>query len=452
MQHHIDDLLQWGVIQPLPRGSRGVLGGVFLTEKADGTTSRCIFDARRQNALVNHCALEGHGRFRLLRPYAHILIGLGTGLRIPRLAEIDYTSYFFEFSWAPMLARAHAFRHGGKRYGFKVGVQGGTLMPLVAQVASAIIAEAPAVDAPASEYIDALVSITYDNILIAAESTDVEARWERLLDRSRRAGAVVGTTKPPTCRLVSCGIEFDVSDPTRRRWRVAPDWAAKARSWVQARRTAIMTLDERRTLAGLAAWALRVALAPLWRIRPLLELKDGAEAVVWLTNHLHLNDWRSLRAPPARTVPSDATVVVVDGSIIGVGVVTGGWAWAEPWPTRRNPEEQQAIEWRAALRGVQRASQAGTAVLLVGDNVGVLAALVTGNARTTEGAETMSTIEAALQVPLWLAYVPSSRNWADAPSREEVGRKWRSAWTSADEDGWRKGAVLAEWTMAERLP
>lgn len=456
LQSHIDDLVRWGVVIPLKRSDSAILSPAFLTPKSNGVQSRALYDGRKQNALINYCALQRHGRFSLRRPYHQILIGTAAFLSEPRLAEVDFTSYFFEFAWAPALGRAHAFRVGGRRYAHAVGVQGSALMPLVAQGTSAVIAEAPHLDADPWEHVAATVNITYDNILIAAEKDAIDARWARLLARARTAGVVIGDTQPPTTRLLSCGIEFDVGDVDRRRWRLAPTWAAQASTWMRATADASPrpSLQTRQTLAGFASWALRVMLAPLWRIRRILVGEDDPDTARRLATVVAANQWRTLRAAPSRLCPTDAAVAVADGSIHGIGFVVDGVAHAQPWPQTRLASEQQEHEWAAAAAAICLAASTvppQQPILLVADNVGILAALLSGNPRSQAGRDAVAAIEAALKGPLWLAYCPSADNPADAPSRAAVAGTSPVPWPHPLAERWRAAAKLAEWTMAAPL-
>ena len=174
---HIQDLKRWGIIARMDPKPRALAGRLFLTPKADGLQSRALFDARRQNATLDWCQLSLHGRFRLLRPYHQILVGLATQASNPRIAEIDLKSFFFQFSWSKSLAVAHNFFTNRHNYACIAPVQGSAVMPLVAQTTSSIIAEAPSVRAHPWDWVETGVNIIYDNILIAGEAEDVDRRW-----------------------------------------------------------------------------------------------------------------------------------------------------------------------------------------------------------------------------------------------------------------------------------
>ncbi len=196
------DLLKWGVIEKT--ANPGMTGRLFLTPKSNGTQARALFDARPQNALLDWCALSSHGRFRLLRPFHQILVGLAVRAKRPVLAELDFTSFFFQFSWSPALATAHAFRFRNQAYACRAPVQGSAVMPLVAQTASAILAEAPSVRAGPWDWVRCSISIIYDNILLSGEEEDVTGRWARLKARCAAARVVMGDAQPPCSQLTSC--------------------------------------------------------------------------------------------------------------------------------------------------------------------------------------------------------------------------------------------------------
>ena len=98
LPQHIQDLKRWGIIERMDPKPRSFAGQLFLTPKADGLQSRALFDARRQNATLDWCRLSLHGRFRLLRPYHQILVGLATQASNPRIAEISGAVLLFG-SW-----------------------------------------------------------------------------------------------------------------------------------------------------------------------------------------------------------------------------------------------------------------------------------------------------------------------------------------------------------------
>ena len=127
-------------------------------------------------------------------------------------------------------------------------------MPFVAQTTTAILAEAPSTRADPWEWVRSGTNIIYDNIMVSGEGHDVKRRWTRLLERCAEAKVVLGEAQPPTRNLTSCGLEFDVSDPDDRRWRVSTAWSKRAAEWIRATRPHLADRD-RPVLAGLAQWA-----------------------------------------------------------------------------------------------------------------------------------------------------------------------------------------------------
>ena len=158
-----------------------------------------------------------------------------------------------------------------------------------------------------------------------------------------------------------------------------------------------------------------------------------------------------MRSIPTTTVPADATVVVTDGSGHGAGIVAGGHAFALPWQAPRPPELQQRCEWEAAALGVDHAirhTDPGRAILLVADNLGLLAGMVSGNPAAPHATNIVRSLHKALKGPLWCAFVPSEANPADAPSRAVAGNR-PTTWPHPLEPSWRRHALLATWTVAE---
>lgn len=452
LANHVHDLLNWGVIEETKHP--GMLGTLFLLPKSDGEHSRALFDARPHNAKVDHCSLSQHGKFMILRPYHQIIIGLALGTRTtnPRIAEMDFRSYFFQFRWSAQLADAHCLRVRKKFYRCSVPVQGSTLMPLVAQTTTAAIAEAPSVRAPPWQWVLSGINVVYDNILISGELQDVERRWHRLLTRCAEVGIVIGDTQPPGQQLIHCGIQYDISAVDDRRWRLAPSWCRRASDWLRSDYRG--NLLDRQVLAGIATWALTASLLPLAFIRHTLEgtADDGEKAYVIAL--LNSGQWRRLRGIPTPTVPDDAEVVITDGSVHGAGIVRQGAEFAVPWPTRRPMEQQQDSEWDAAdlaLGHVARDSVRGRATLLVTDNVGLLFGLLSGNPSTSHAVGIVRRLHRTLKGPLWLARVPSADNPADRPSRAPKGRV-ATPWPHPLESRWRSAAVLATWSMADPMP
>lgn len=436
----------------LPNGSEGTL---FLTPKSSGTHSRAIYDARHQNSKINWCRVSEHGRFKILRPYHQILVGLATGASTrPMIAEIDFKSFFFQFSWSSSLADAHAFRIRQKYFRCVAPVQGSALMPLAAQTASAILAEAPSIRAGPWEWVRAGTNLIYDNILISGEAEVVSRRWSRLIARCKAANAILGDTHSPRTTLVSCGLEYDVTAPDNRRWRLAPAWCKKTADWLRVEFRATRTRD-REVLAGLAQWALGACLLPLAFMRRTIEGFNAEDEKDYLKTLLEAQTWRRLRGTPSETTPTHATVVVTDGSVHGAGVVLGGNELAVPWLRRRCMQDQQNAEWDAADLGIGHAireTASGDPILYVSDNTGVLAGLMTGNPTSLRGVEVVRRLHATLRGPLWVAFVASEDNPADRPSRSPAGKRQTPTWPHPLEGRWRARAVLATWSMSDPTP
>ena len=451
---HLRDLLRWGVIEEghnaqLPRTS----GRLFLSPKGNGTQSRALFDGRQQNSTIDWCSLQHHGKFHILPPFYQILVGLGIGRENPRMAEVDFTSFFFQFQWGDVLARSHSFFSRRKNYVCRAPVQGCALMPLVAQTTSSILADAPPPRADPWDFVRSGVSIIYDNILLSGEEQDLERRWARLLSRCSEANAVLGDTQPPTRSLTSCGLEFDVTDPGSRKWRVSTAWSTKAADWITATRPH-MTDDDRPVLAGLAQWAMSALLLPYAFIRRTLEGVDARAEIDNLILLLRSKPWRQFRCVPTEHPPRDAALVITDASGTGAGIIYDGKALALPWAAQRSPEQQQAAEWDAAILGIEHAVThlpKGRTILLVTDNSGLIAGLLKGNPTTQRAGSLVRRLQAnETRGPLWLAYVASEENPADRPSRSPKGSS-AVTWPHPLEEQWRRTARPAWWTFAASL-
>lgn len=271
-------------------------------------------------------------------------------------------------------------------------------MPLVAQTVTAALAEAPSVRAGPWEWIASGTSIVYDNVLLAGEDFEVEARWKRLMDRCGTANVVVGDTQPPCTRLTSCGVEFDLTNPDDRCWRLSPSWCTRAASWLDGHYRPGVARD-REVLAGLAQWALSASMLPLALASATIRGADDPFERLSLLTLLQSQPWRRLRGVPTRSLPESAVVVVTDGSVNGAGVVRGGRAYAIPWASRRMMEEQQDCELIAAELGIGHATDSAN---------------------------------------------------ADEPSRSPRG-SWPVAWPHPLEREWRSSALLACWSMANPI-
>jgi hypothetical protein len=199
--------LSMGLIRPTA-GRPRITAALFAIPKSDGTTARPIDDARRQNELIDWSAVRTS--LRLIAIVGHVRVGLAVRVATPELIGVDARSYFPSFRWADRLARCHGLVVDGTRYVHRVPAQGCALMPLVAQVTSAALADGPCVDAPAVAWERSRLSICYDNWLKSAERGRGAARLAHLTQRLRACG-VVGTVTDPTTQRTSCGLEFDVA-------------------------------------------------------------------------------------------------------------------------------------------------------------------------------------------------------------------------------------------------
>ena len=329
-------------------------------------------------------------------------------------------------------------------------------MPFVAQVTTAVLAEAPSVIGNPWDWVRSGISIVYDNVIIGGESEDVSRRWLRLLARCVEANVKIGETQPPGQKVRSCGLEFDVSDPDDRRWRLSPTWSEKAAAWVETQYQRHRQHD-REVRGGLTQWALSASLLPLAIASSTLHGVPADEEIAFLLTFLKAQRWRRLRGRPTEFVPEDAAVVITDGSITGTGFVHDGKAYAIPWRERRSMEQQQESEWTAAFLGIDHAARRlgpGWPLLLVTDNAGVIAGLISGHPQSSKGIEVVCKLHnEALRGPLWLAHVPSTDNPADQPSRLATASVTpTAAWPHPLEPQWRSAAVLARWSMAAPIP
>jgi len=320
-------------------------------------------------------------------------------------------------------------------------------MPLVAQVTTAILSRAPSVRAGPWEWVQKGLSIIYDNVLLSGRRDEVIARWTELAARSERAGAIRGDTQPPSTTVTSCGFDFDVTDPDDRKWRLTTAWTSKVRQWLET--TYRRDNDQHRlVLAGLAQWAINASLLPLGLIRSTIHGIPDAREEEYLRCLLKADQWRRLRTVPTQHLPEDATVVVTDGSTQGAGVVIDARAYAIEWTHKRVMERQQECEWDAAAFGIDIASKRtarGTSILLVADNVGLLAGLLSGNPSAAHATQVLLRIHRTLKGPLWCSHVASSLNPADEPSRSSTGVR-PTKWPHPRELEWRLRAVLAPWS------
>lgn len=446
-QSHLDDLIDWGVVRPARRSERPYMSRVFLTPKADGSSSRALYDARPQNRHLDWCALPGHGRFRLAHPLHQAMVGTAHGREgLVVGAEVDFTSYFFQFRWGLRLQLAHGFRHGPTPYVFQVPVQGSALMPFVAQAVTLALLDGPLPSEDPAAFVANRCVVTYDNVLLTGPPAEVHARLETLTDRCASAGVVVGAVQRPSTTVTSCGYVFDLQ---ARTWTLKSSFSEKLKEFLR-RYTGSDESDAER-LAGYAGWAYRALLLPLHPIASLLRHEPDPDAIAALLRLVEKPPSRALWPATTLRVPSDVPVVFVDGSGTGVGVVYDGVAHAFPWPLPRPAEEQQEIELAAFVRGLALATATlavGTPLLVAGDNLGVLYTALTAVPRTAAAAETLEQVAALSRGPLWLSYVPTDSNPADEPSRTAISSSVRRPVPQDLVDRTRATAALADWTCA----
>ena len=262
----------------------------------------------------------------------------------------------------------------------------------------------------------------------------------------------MGDTQPPSNRARSCGLEFDVSVPSNRRWRLSTEWTRKALRWIME------TYDDadarhRQIFAGLSLWTMSATLRPPCHIRRTLEGSPHEAERSLISELLRDNRWRRLRSVPTVSTPVEATVVITDASMHGAGIVADGYAYALPWSHQRTAQDQQKAEWDAARLGIEQAcrrTRKGGAILLVADNVGILATLITGNPSSRHGIDAICHIQRVLRGALWCTFVPSGENPADAPSRQATSSKVAvTPWPPPQLAQWRSKAILATWSMAD---
>ena len=436
------------MISPLARSESKncYLGHLFLTPKADAVTSRAIYDARAQNAKLHWCTLPAHGRFRLPRTLHQVMVGTGHGLDGDILGcEVDYRSFFFLFRWAPALRRAHAFRLGPRPYGFDVPTQGSSVMPRIAQATSLALADGPGLLEDPARYVDARVTITYDNIMMVDRPDRLRQRLEILKQRSERVGAIVGSVQGPDSeQITSCGLQYDLK---RREWKLKDEWCRRTLTFL-AQYPANPSLPQRQTLAGLALWAMRATLRPLTHIMPLLHHEYDEAALGLLRHQLLRNAPRRLWPTTSTALPQQYDLLYTDASLTAGGAVWRDTSQSFPWPQRRPMEEQQEAEAdaaRMALAWLSAQRREPLPIVLAMDNLGVLFALIMGAPTTPAQAELVEELEIRARAPVWVAFVPGKQNPADGPSRlrdapgpDPVGDQLLVS-----------NAVLLEWTCAQ---
>ena len=434
-EQHLQDLLRWNVIRPLRRREPAMLSVCFLTPKSCGTRSRALYDARPQNSLINFCSLPKHARFRLAPPLHQVLVGTGHGLVGDVVGvEVDFTSYFFQFKWCESLGAYHGFRLRGRRYGFRVPVQGSALMPFIAQTATLALAEGPSPMDDPRAYVERRLVVTYDNVLIVDNVENTLRRLAVLRERCEKVGVVIGEVKGPSRMLTSCGFLYDIAGKC---WTVKPTWSAKALGLL--REYADNPSEElRQRVAGCVVWAHRALLFPLHDVAPLLHPGCRApRALKIATDMLTDPPWRRLRRATSLELDVGATLIIVDGSIIGTGAVFRGKAM---------------IEFEALASGVELASRSmeedSGPLLCAGDNMGALYTVLTGVPSSAEGADMIRRVSRALRGPLWLTYISTAENVADAASRSAVPAVSNVEVPDALRSRLMAEAVLCEWSCA----
>lgn len=432
------------------RGRPPVCSPMFAIAKSDGRTARPIYDARVQNDRIDWTAVRS--QLRLCRPLAHVRVGLAVGLRDPWLAEVDAQSYFPSFKWSRRLAKHHGVATPDGFFAHAVPAQGCALMPLVAQIVSAAVADGPVVQAPDLAWVRSRTSIVYDNWLLSAPRHSIGARVAKLTARMRHIGASVGQVKGPAQTLESCGYRFDVRGP--KRWSLKPSWCARAAGLLDHMGG---TLEERQRQVGVALWAVRAMLLPVGVLHHLLHSLEsenvGPEArreLAWCRSLVARCPWRQLvyeSSGDPSILRHDQTVVVYsDASIFGAGAVQVGRG-SVSWPWEAAAEDQQLLEAEAALRALRWASPA-PCILLVVDNEGVAGWLASGNPSNSRAVTILLRIWRLLEsrgTALWVTVVPSEQMAADGPSR---GHQQQVLLKKVDESLF-NGATEVDWSAAK---
>lgn len=205
-------LVLWGVWERLQRCVFLAVTLVwFVVPKGDGGV-RLIGDARPLNQ-----AMDPPPRFGL--PGLHEVLLMV--LRFEWMVELDLKNFFYQIPIHPGIRRFFGARTGAARFVCKVLVMGWSWAPAVACAISR------AVIRPFG-----LAMIVYvDNILVGASTRRC---LRSLLRKFRRLCTWLGLivkSWPRSSRYVTfLGLQLD---PRKKRWRLSPEWAAKAAALVR---------------------------------------------------------------------------------------------------------------------------------------------------------------------------------------------------------------------------
>lgn len=435
------DLIKFGLLERAKEGELRHLLHVpmFVVPKSSGVEGRPITDARLTNALIDRETLIADGHFRLPSPITLIRVALGANYPDAtdlRLWVGDFVSYFPALQWHRKLAMKHAVKVGDTSYVSAAPSQGSAVLPVVAQSIAVVLAGAPHVHAPPVWSVLAGVCVHLDDICIAKPMVQLEAHVRAVRHRCKAVGVGLKEAAIMSTTAIVCGLQFDLEGA--RRWRLKPDWAA-------SRLPELSVLFSgsdlaRRRLAGIALWACRALLIPLWRIhhvmRPLLRemgvpetenKQAAAQELDYIATMLKNNHWRQLvtmafRRPALR----DMTVVFSDASIYGAGMVfethETSLAWAD---APRQSQLQQVCELEGAVMAIEEAAPLGLPILLVVDNTGVQHVLAGSNPAAAWAIPYLERAAKSLEehhCPLWISWVAGVDNPADAASRP-MGRQ-----------------------------
>lgn len=409
-------LVRWGCIRPAHRTERIVLGRMFATPKSDGQHSRPIYDARAQNSAIVWTDLE-YPTMTLLDPLSHVRVGLGLGLDPSyELFEADLVSCFPSLTWGTRLARAHGLRIGARRYVHAVPCQGSALLPIIAQSVACALAQSPPPNAPRKAFVRTHVSILYDNFLFAG--LDVGPRSRAFSVRAAEVGFEVKGTGPTRDSVESCGFTFT---PRTRTWTIRAAWRDRALEYLRRG----YPHDERsqQVVSGLAVWLARANLLPLAVVQGLVipGSPEPARAMERAVGILERNRPRTLRSLSMTALDPPDRVVVADASIHGAGVVLvdEGVELAVRWSDRQHHSQQQELEWRAAVLGIEEATaHRYDGFVLVLDSAGTVGQLLAGlSASASRSRDMLELCERSDLPSIWVAWCPGLHNLADEASR-----------------------------------
>ena len=412
----MSQLVQWKVIEKVEQRPKFVCR-LFALPKSDANFARPILDCRVVNRMLNMDELD-KPRFRLLPPLVAARVLLGRKESNILLSEVDFRSYFPSLRWSRNLSMIHGLRIRGEYYAHVAPSQGSALLPICAQALTLAIAHGPPPDAPWHAFHKRGIAVIYDNVAMSGSREHLDQRLQRLRERCTRAGIVIGDCQGPATEITSCGVQYQ-TEPARR-FRLKPSWPPAARRVMD-----LPVKDEvdaaRR--AGLVGWMAAVLAVPLAYFTKTMHNMHDEFELRMAKRLLDENPWRELRGPQSFRFPDRVRVVVCDASVIGIGVVLDGVAYARPYAERRSSTLQQSAEFEAALEAVRLASKDPgdvDAILLIGDNRGVISAIARGLTCSTTGNEVIKEIYRVLPCPMWLAWVESEKNIADAPSRSSI--------------------------------